>query len=236
MTNLLPLGYNINFESLDEQFGLVEKQIDRTEDIVAVTGEELGTEEAKSKVRQAETDPYYQVFQQGYAEGKTVEQLSIEATDIGQKNAEFNSNPEFISEQALAVNNYDYSALDARVATNYQIANEILSDRKFELYTGKTSFARTLDTVDRFLRDISVVGTIEAITAKTEKQSREILTAASTKTAKEFKVWFEAYADEVSEEGFFRGNTIGALEALGSEVAGACSEMNSGLLLNSSFF
>ena len=226
MTNLLPLGYNINFESLDEQFGLVEKQIDRTEDIVAVTGEELSTEEAKSKVRQAETDPYYQVFQQGYAEGKTVEQLSIEATDIGQKNDEFNSNPEFISEQALAVNNYNYSALDARVATNYQIANEILSDRKFELYTGKTPFARTLDTVDRFLRDISVVGTIEAITAKTEKQSREILTAASTKTAKEFKVWFEAYADEVSEEGFFRGNTIGALEALGGEVAGAGFDPN----------
>ena len=221
MTNTLPLGYNINFKSLDEQFGLVEKQTDRTEDIVAVTGEELGTEEAKAKIRQAEADPYYQVFQQGYVEGKTVEQLSIEATDIGQKNEEFNSNPEFISEQALAVNNYDYSALDARVATNYQIANEILSDRKFELYTSKTPFARTLDTVDRFLRDVSVVGTIEAITAKTEKQSREILTAASTKTAQEFKVWFEAFADEVGEEGFFRGNTIGALEALGGEVAGA---------------
>ena len=226
MTNTLPLGYNINFKSLDEQFGLVEKQTDRTEDIVAVTGEELGTEEAKAKVRQAEADPYYQVFQQGYAEGKTIEQLSIEATDIGQKNEEFNSNPEFISEQALAVNNYDYSALDARVATNYQIANEILSDRKFELYTSKTPFARTLDTVDRFLRDVSVVGTIEAITAKTEKQSREILTAASTKTAQEFKVWFEAYADEVSEEGFFRGNTIGALEALGGEVAGAGFDPN----------
>ena len=221
MTNLLPLGYNINFKSLDEQFGLVEKQTDRTEDIVAVTGEELGTEEAKAKVRQAEADPYYQVFQQGYVEGKTVEQLSIEATDIGQKNEEFNSNPEFISEQALAVNNYDYSALDARVATNYQIANEILSDRKFELYTSKTPFERTLDTVDRFLRDVTVVGTIEAITAKTEKQSREILTAASTKTAQEFKVWFEAFANEVSEEGLFRGNTIGALEALGGEVAGA---------------
>lgn len=226
MTNTLPLGYNINFKSLDEQFGLVEKQTDRTEDIVAVTGEELGTEEAKAKVRQAETDPYYQVFQQGYTEGKTVEQLSIEAIDIGQKNEEFNSNPEFISEQALAVNNYDYSALDARVATNYQIANEILSDRKFELYTSKTPFARTLDTVDRFLRDISPVGTIEAITAKTEKQSREILTAASTKTAQEFKVWFEAFADEVAEEGFFRGNTLGALEALGGEVAGAGFDPN----------
>lgn len=226
MTNTLPLGYNINFKSLDEQFGLVEKQTDRTEDIVAVTGEELGTEEAKAKVRQSETDPYYQVFQQGYAEGKTVEQLSIEAIDIGQKNEEFNSNPEFISEQALAVNNYDYSALDARVATNYQIANEILSDRKFELYTSKTPFSRTLDTVDRFLRDISPVGTIEAITAKTEKQSREILTAASTKTAQEFKVWFEAFADEVAEEGFFRGNTLGALEALGGEVAGAGFDPN----------
>jgi hypothetical protein len=231
MTNTLPLGYNINFKSLDEQFGLVEKQTDRTEDIVAVTGEELGTEEAKAKVRQAKTDPYYQVFQQGYAENKSVEQLSIEATDIGQKNEEFNSNPEFISEQALAVNNYDYSALDARVATNYQIANEILSDRKFELYTSKTPFARTLDTVDRFLRDMTVVGTFEGITAKTEKQSREILTAASTKTAQEFKVWFEAYADEVAEEGFLRGNTIGALEALGGEVSGAGFDPNKNIAM-----
>ena len=56
MANSLPLGYNISFESLDEQFGMVEKRTDRTEDIVAVTGEELDTEAAKTKVRQSDRD------------------------------------------------------------------------------------------------------------------------------------------------------------------------------------
>ena len=230
MTNTLPLGYNINFQSLDEQFGIAtQARPDRTEDIVAVTGEELSTEDAKSKVRQSQTDPYYQVFQQGYEAGKTVEELTLEASDIGQKNNEFNSNPEFISEQALAVNNYDYSAADARVATNYQIAQEILSDRKFEIATTKTPFGRALDSVDRFLRDVTVIGTIEAVTGKTESQSREILTAAATKTPQEFRAWFEAFADEVAEEGIFRGDTLGALEGLSAEVSGAGLDPNKGI-------
>ena len=229
MTNTLPLGYNINFQSLDEQFGIAtQARPDRTEDIVAVTGEELGTEEAKSKVRQSQTDPYYQVFQQGYETGKTVEELTLEASDIGQKTNEFNSNPEFISEQALAVNNYDYSAADARVATNFQIAQEILSDRKFEIATTKTTFGRALDSVDRFLRDVSPVFTYEALTSKTENQSREILTAAATKTPQEFRAWFEAFADEVAEEGIFRENTLGALEALTAETLGAGLDPNKG--------
>ena len=237
MTNTLPLGYNINFQSLDEQFGLASQaKPDRTEDIVAVTGEELGTEDAKSKVRQAQTDPYYQVFQQGYEAGKTVEELTLEASDIGQKNNEFNSNPEFVSEQALAVNNYNYSAADARVATNYQIANEILSDRKFEIATTKTPFGRALDSVDRFLRDVTVIGTIEAVTGKTEDQSREILTAAATKTPQEFRIWFETYADGVAQEGIFRGDTLGALEGLSAEVAGAGLDPNKGINMALSAF
>lgn len=237
MTNTLPLGYNINFQSLDEQFGLASQaRPDRTEDIVAVTGEELGTEDAKSKVRQSESDPYYQVFQQGYKAGKTVEELTLEASDIGQKTNEFNSNPEFVSEQALAVNNSDYSAADARVSTNYQIANEILSDRKFEIATTKTSFGLAFDTVDRFLRDVTVIGTIEAVTGKTEDQSREILTAAATKTPQEFRTWFETYADEVSQEGIFRGNTLGSLNALSAEVAGAGLDPNKGINIALSAF
>tara|TARA_R100001460_G_scaffold4206_2_gene12135 strand:+ start:11432 stop:15772 length:4341 start_codon:yes stop_codon:yes gene_type:complete len=231
MADSLPLGYNINFQSLDEQFGMAENRIDRTEDILAVTGEELGTEEAKSKVRQAETNPYYQVFQRGYEEGKTVDQLNLEASDIGVKNDEFNSNPEFIAEQALSVNNYDYSAADARVATNYQIANEILSDRKFDIAISKTPFQRALNTVDRFLREVSPVGTIEVLTNKTEKQSREILTAAATKNATEFRAWFEAYADEIGQEGIFAKETLGALEALTAETMAAGFDPNKGINL-----
>lgn len=218
MANNFPLGYNINIQSLDEQFGLVRKEEDRSEDIVAVTGEELDTDQAKTVVRQSDGNPYYQVFQRGYQQGKTIEELTAEAADIGIKTDEFQSNPQFVAEQALTVNNYDYSAADARVATNYQIAQEILSDRKFEVATRKGPFERTLNSVDRFLREVSPVGTYEAITAKTEQQSMEILNAAATKSPAEFKVWFEAYADDIAKEGLFAENTLGALEALTSEV------------------
>ena len=72
MANNLPLGMNINIQSLDEQFNLREKRTTRTEDIVAVTGEELDTEQAKAAVRNEDSNPYYQVFQRGYQQGKTV--------------------------------------------------------------------------------------------------------------------------------------------------------------------
>lgn len=230
MANSLPLGYNINIQSLDEQFGLVEqKKEDRSEDILAVTGEELDTEQAKSVVRQSDENPYYQVFQRGYQQGKSVDELTAEAADVGLKGEEFASNPEFVAEQALAVNNYNYSAADARVATNYQIAQEILSDRKFEIATSKGPFERTLDSVDRFLREVSPIGTYEAVTAKTEQQSREILTAAATKSPAEFRTWFEAYADDVAKEGIFAGNTLGALEDLTTEVLLAGTDPNKGL-------
>ncbi len=229
MANNLPLGMNISIQSLDEQFNLREKRETRTEDIVAVTGEELDTEQAKTTVRQEDTNPYYQVFQRGYQQGKSVEDLTAEAADVGMKGNEFSSNPDFMIEQALALNNYDFSAADARVSTNYQIAQEIISARKFDLAARQGPFEKTLNAVDRFLRDVSPVGTYEAITGKTEEQSRAILTAAATKSPEEFRVWFEAFADDVAEEGLLAGNTIGALEDLTTEVIGMGFDPNKGI-------
>ena len=229
MANNLPLGMNINIQSLDEQFNLREKRTTRTEDIVAVTGEELDTEQAKAVVRNEDSNPYYQVFQRGYQQGKTVEQLTAEAADVGMKGNEFSSNPDFMIEQALGLNNYDFSAVDARVSTNYQIAQEIISARKFDLAARQGPFEKTLNSVDRFLRDVSPVGTYEAITGKTEAQSREILTAAATKSPKDFRVWFEAFADGVAKEGLLAENTIGALEDLTTEVLGMGFDPNKGL-------
>lgn len=230
MADNFSLGYNINIQSLDEQFGLVEKKEDRSEDIVAVTGEELDTEQAKTIVRQSDQDPYYQVFQRGYQQSKTIQELTSEAADIGTKNDEFATNPDFIIEQALTVNNYDYSAVEARVATNYQIAQEILSDRKFNVAVSQTPFERTMNSVDRFLRDVSPVWTYEAITAKTERQSREILNAATTKSPAEFKIWFEDFADDVAKEGLFAENTLGALEDLTTEVLLAGTDPTKGFI------
>ena len=230
MANNSPLGYNINIQSLDKQFGVAsEARPDRTEDIVAVTGEELGTNEAKVKVTDASSNQYYEAFLRGYTQDKTAEELTTEAADMGAKTDEFLSTPDFIAEQALTVNNFDYSSADARVSTNYQIAQEIISDRQFEIAARKGPFERTLNSVDRFLRDVSPIGTFEAITSKTETQSRDILNAAARLSPIEFRDWFNTFADDVSEEGVFAGNTLGALQDLTTETLGAGYDPNKGI-------
>lgn len=230
MANNSPLGYNINIQSLDKQFGVAsEARPDRTEDIVAVTGEELGTNEAKVKVTDSSSNQYYEAFLRGYTQDKTAEELTTEAADMGAKTDEFLSTPDFIAEQALTVNNFDYSSADARVSTNYQIAQEIISDRQFEIAARKGPFEKTLNSVDRFLRDVSPIGTIEAITSKTETQSRDILNAAVRLSPTEFRDWFNTFADDVSEEGIFAGNTLGALQDLTTETLGAGYDPNKGV-------
>ena len=230
MANNFPLGYNIKIQSLDKQFGVAsEARPDRTEDIVAVTGEELSTNEAKAKVTDSSSNQYYEAFLRGYTLDKTAEELTTEAADMGVKNDEFLSTPDFIAEQALTVNNVDYSSADARVSTNYQIAQEIISDRQFEISARKGSFEKTLNSVDRFLRDVSPIGTIEAITSKTETQSRDILNAAVRLSPTEFRDWFNTFADDVSEEGIFAGNTLGALQDLTTETLGAGYDPNKGV-------
>ena len=110
MANNSPLGYNITINSLDKQFGEASQpQADRTEDIVAVTGEEISTTDAKTKVTDSSSNQYYEAFLRGYTQNKTAEELKLEAEDMGTKANEFIGNSSFISEQALTVNNTDYS-------------------------------------------------------------------------------------------------------------------------------
>lgn len=231
MTNNSPLGYNINIKTLDQQFGLAspEARSDRTEDIVAVIGEEVSTEDAKAKVADSSSNQYYEAFIRGYTLNKTADELANEAADMGAKTDEFLSTPDFISEQALTVNNFDYSSADARVSTNYQIAQEIISDRQFEIGSRKTPFQKTLNTVDRFLRELSPVGTYEAITSKTETQSRDILNAAVRLSPVEFRDWFNNFADDVAKEGLFAEDTLGALQDLTTETFGAGFDPNKGV-------
>jgi len=230
MANNSPLGYNITINSLDKQFGEASQpQADRTEDIVAVTGEEISTTDAKTKVTDSSSNQYYEAFLRGYTQNKTAEELKLEAEDMGTKANEFIGNSSFISEQALTVNNTDYSAVDARASTNYQIAQEIISARQFEIGARKGSFERTLNSVDRFLRDVSPIGTYEGITSKTEQQSLDILNAATRMAPDEFRAWFNTFADDVASEGLFAENTLGSLADLTAETLGAGYDPNKGM-------
>lgn len=217
-----PLGYNIQIQTLDEKFGRVANPPEeRTEDIVATVGEQIPTEEAKSRVSSTSGNAIYDLFIKGYQNNATAEELQSAAADLGLKNEDFRANPEFVAEQAMMAENADYSAVDARIATNYQIATEATQKRMQAIGEDKGTFGRALDATDRFLRAVSPIGVYEDVTAKTEDSSREILDRAATMAPAEFKVWFEGYLDQTAQEGIFRGETLGSFEDVLSEVGGA---------------
>jgi hypothetical protein len=226
MTNL-PLGYNINIKTLDEQYGIPsEQRPDRKDDIIAVTSLDQPTAEAKAAVQDKNSNAIYEAFIKGYATGMSAEELQAAAQNIGIKQNDFGSNPDFYIEQALTVTNSDYSAVDSRIATNYQIANEIVADRMQEIGENKGSFGRAVDVADRFLRAVTPIGTYEDITAKTEARGMEILDKASTMSPADFRVWFETYADSVAQEGIFRENTLGAFQDVQAQISGAGYDPN----------
>lgn len=224
-----PLGYNINIKTLDEQFGVASKPpAERTEDIVVTTGEALPTEEAKAKVMEGSGSSIYDIFVRGYQANKTAEQLQAEVADQGVKQDEFNSNPEFVAEQALTVNDFEYSAIDTRITTNLQVAQEMTQERIRSIAEEKTGFGSALDTVDRFVRAVSPIGTYEDITGDTEETSRIILDNAAKMSPKDFKVWFTGYMEEVAQEGIFRSNTVEAFQELSAEISSGGYDPNKG--------
>lgn len=217
-----PLGYNINIQTLDEQFGVAaEPPQERPEDILVATGEEMTTEEAKTRTLESSTTSLYDVFVRGYQSGKTVDQLSAEVSSNGIKREDILSNKEFVAEQALTLDDYEYSAVESRITANMQVAQEIVQSRMQAIGEEKGMFGRSLDVVDRFIRAVSPIGVFEDITAETESNSRVILDNAAKLPPAEFKVWFEGFADQVAEEGIFRENTLSAFEELSGEIAGA---------------
>ena len=217
-----PLGFNIDVKPLDEQYGVAaEPPQERTEDILVATGEDMTTEEAKTDLLGRNEGIFYDIFLRGYQGGKPAEEVAQEATDSGVKRKDFLDNDEFFVEQALTLDDYDYSATESRIATNMQIAQELTQNRMQAIGEEKTMFGRGLDVVDRFVRAVSPIGVYEDITADTESNSRIILDQAAKLPPAEFKVWFESYADEVAQEGIFRENTLSAFEELSGEIAGA---------------
>ena len=224
-----PLGYNIQIQTLDEKFGRVANPPEeRTEDIVATLGEQLPTEEAKTRVTSNTGNAIYDLFIKGYESNATADELQSAAADIGMKNDDFRGNPEFVAEQAMMTESADYSAVETRIATNYQIANEATQKRMQAIGEDKGTFGRALDATDRFLRAVSPIGVFEDVTAKTEDRSREILDRAATMPPADFKVWFEGYLDQVAQEGIFRENTLGAFQDVQAQIAGQGFDPNKG--------
>lgn len=217
-----PLGFNINIKTLDEQFGaVVQPPEERPDDILMVTGQDMPTEDAKAFALSGVDTSFQAAFLRGYAKGQTALELANQIEDEGVKRSEILSNGAFIAEQALTLDDYEYTAVEARLTANVQLAQEIVQKRMQEIGEDKTLFGRGVDVADRFLRMVSPIGVYEDITAEQEANGRLILDKAATLPPAEFKVWFEGFADEVGKEGIFRSNTLSAFSELSGEIAGA---------------
>jgi hypothetical protein len=193
---------------------------DRSRDIYTTTGEDLNTFEAKAKFSGVNQQAFAEVLSRGQLYNKSAEQLIEESQDIVNKQKEFSENPEYVAEQALAQINPDYSSLEARTITNYQIAQEITSNLMEETRAEGTSwFTYGSDFLGRYIFRQVPIGTYEDFTGRTERKGMEILSKATALSPKDFRVWMQDYADEVGREGFLSDKNLFAAMALQEEVS-----------------
>ena len=218
-------------DTFDEQFDLAIDELhpstdpeapapDRSRDIYTTTGEDLNTFEAKAKFSGVNQQAFAEVLSRGQLYNKSAEQLIEESQDIVNKQREFSENPEYVTEQALAQINPDYSSLEARTITNYQIAQEITSNLMEETRSEGTSwFTYGSDFLGRYIFRQLPIGTYEDFTGRTERKGMEILSKATALSPKDFRVWMQDYADEVGREGFLSDKNLFAAMTLQEEVS-----------------
>ena len=210
------LGYNIDVTPLDKMFKTEEPVKDNTGDIVFVTGDTKTNEEAKSEA----VPSYENILKQGYAEGLSLPEIRQRATDLGVKTEEMQRAKEYHLEYALSLNNHDVNAAETRLVTNMGVARDMLSQKRFELSSEKSTGRQWYDTTVMFLRDsLPGVSTIEGFTNAREKLSSEIQLAAATMPVDEFKTWFNIKVDEALSKGaYLTANTLSSIDTLESEV------------------
>jgi hypothetical protein len=214
-TNIVPFDIRIDGAKP------IRSEEDRKEDIIASTGEDITTDEAKAKTARFQSEALAEVLNQGRLYEKSADQILEEADQLARKKAEFDENPDFVLEQALTVNDPNVYDVDARYATNMQIANEIVQQKITEASTDRTFLGYVGDLVDRFLLRQVPIGVLEDLTARTERKGKEVLDRLVSMPPKDFRKWMQDYADEVSAEGVVNEDNYFAALALQEELQSA---------------
>jgi hypothetical protein len=94
-TNIVPFDIRIDGAKP------IRSEEDRKEDIIASTGEDITTDEAKAKTARFQSEALAEVLNQGRLYEKSADQILEEADQLARKKAEFDENPDFVLEQAL---------------------------------------------------------------------------------------------------------------------------------------
>jgi hypothetical protein len=147
--------------------------------------------------------------------------------DTQEKKAGMDRFSDFVLEDALTVDDPNYNPRMANLYRNQQIAFEVMAER-FKGAQEKGVVGTTLDFVDRYLIRQIGIGTYEDLTRRSERKGLELAQAAADMDGDEYRQFIEAYADELTEEGVFRGDNWFAYQDGLNEAVNAGYDVNAG--------
>lgn len=179
--------------------------------------------EAKNSVGDVVGDTVTQAINSGQDQGAAATTI----LDTQEKKSGMDRFSDFVLEDALTVDDPNYNPRLANLMRNQQIAFEVMSER-FKGAQEKGVAGTVMDFVDRYLIRQIGIGTYEDITRRSERKGLELAQAAADMGGDEYREYIEAYADELSEEGVFRGENWFAYQDGLNEAVNAGRDPNAG--------
>lgn len=144
-------------------------------------------------------------------------------SDAQFKKSDMDKFSDFVLEGALTVDDPNFNPALARLTVNQQIAFEVMQERFEAANADKGATGVVLDFIDRFFLRHIPIGMVEDLRGegRTQRKGLELAQAGASMDADEYREYISAYADELAEEGIFRGDNWFALQQGLSEASNA---------------
>ena len=219
----------------------------RSVDIALATGAPVS--EIADKVAYGDNSPVLQAKSSvGDVVGNTIassleqgippETAAVLVSDAQQKTSDMAQFSDFVLEGALTAGDPNFNPALARLTVNQQIAFEVMQERFEAANADKGTTGVVLDFIDRyFLRQIPI-GMVEDLRGegRTQRKGLELAQAGASMNSDEYREYITAYADELAEEGIFRGDNWFALQQGLQEASNAGYDPTARLLEALSIF
>lgn len=207
----VPLDEQVNGQITPEESLATASGQDLTDSSLIFWGKDyLDPKSAKDKAVSDSSITMEGIIDNFWNTGEEPDINKIQATAEEQQKTmdEMLDNPDFVYEQVAAYMGKDANPTDVRMATNQEIGRRIVSDLKAREESSST-VGGIVDAVVDFgamLARETTVGIVESLGGRTSVKGTEILLKRSQLPPKEFKAWFNDYAESVYSESLVSGN------------------------------
>ena len=211
MTNNTPLDQKpedntpLDGESVQE----VHARPQNNEDIYMATGQDdLELPQAKAQFVQGNMRTTQRIIDEAFGVAAPAETVRQALVNQNQKVVEFQENPDFYLEQALALRDPDTSADDVRFAINDRIGSEMMEELKADEVraAGMNQVADAVIDFGAMILREGTIGIYESLTDRTERRGTELLWHKLNDTPSEFKTFFEGWIEDARKEGLNNNN------------------------------